>query len=121
MNDTQEDDPSSYSVSQSSFNSTELKKPTKVIIRYQLWGDFPEATKEILIDCKKKIKAPNPRLHFNGGNTKPKSNLGQSNLKPKQVQFHENDNSPENSPTENSNQTMVHECLSDGGMDPICD
>ena len=117
LNDSEEDDPSPYSVFQSSFNSAEPEKPTKLFISYQLWGDFPEATKQMIIDCNRKIKVPNPRPHFNGGNTKPKSTLGQSNPKPQQVHFPENDSPPENSSTETSPQTMVHECLSDGGMD----
>ena len=41
--------------------------------------------------------------------------LGQCNPKPQQVDFHENDHSPDNS---SPNQAMVHECLSDGGIDP---
>ena len=44
--------------------------------------------------------------------------MGQSNPKSQQIHFHENDNPPDNSSTETSTQTMVHECLSDGGMDP---
>ena len=118
MNDSEEDDPSPYSVFQSSFNSAEPEKPTKAFISHQLWGDFSEATKQMIIDYNRKIKVPNPRPHFNGGNPKPKSTLEQSNPKPQQVHFPENDNPPENSSTETSTQTMVHECLSDGGMDP---
>ena len=76
LNDSEEDDPSSYSDFQSSLNSTEPKKPTKVFILYQLWGDFPEAAKQMNIDYNKQIKVPNPRPPFNGGNTKPKSTLG---------------------------------------------
>ena len=60
----------------------------------------------------------NPRPHFNGGNTNQNLFLGQSNPKPQQVHFHENDHSPDNSSPEASTQAMVHECLSDGGMDP---
>ena len=118
MNGSEEDDPSLYSVNQSSLNSTEPKKPTNVFIPFQLWGDFPEAAKQMIIDYNKKIKEPNPRPHISGGNTKQKSTLGQSNPKPQQVLFHENDHPPDNPPTETSTQTMVHECLSDGGMDP---
>ena len=118
LNDSEEDDPYSYSVFQSSFNSTEPKKPTKVSIPYQLWQDFPEAAKQMIIDCNKKIKMPNPRPHLNGGNNQPKATLLQSNPKPQQVHLHENDPPPDNSPTETSTQTMVHECLSDGGMYP---
>ena len=87
MNDSEEDDPSSCSVVQSSFNSTEPKKPTKVFSSYQPWGDFPEAAKQMIIDYNKKIKVPNPKQHFNGGNTKPHSSLGQPNPKPKQIHF----------------------------------
>ena len=70
------------------------------------------------IDYNKKIKVPNPRQHFNGGDIKPKSSLAKSNPKPQQVPFHENDPPPDNSPTETSTQTMVPDCLSGGGMDP---
>ena len=72
----------------------------------------------MIIDYNKKIRVPNPRPHFNGGKTKPKSSLEQPNPKPQQVHFHENDHPPDNSSTEASTQTMVHEYLSDGGMDP---
>ena len=44
--------------------------------------------------------------------------LWDNNSKPHQDHFHGNDPPPDNSPTETSTQTMVHECLSDGGMDP---
>ena len=106
MNDSEEDDPSLCSVFQSSFNSTEPKKPTKVLILHQLWGEFPEAAKQMIIDYNKEIKVANPRPLSNGGNTKPKSTLGQSNPKPQQVKvhFHENDHPPDNSSTEASTQ-----------------
>ena len=45
----------------------------------------------MIIDYNKKIKVPNPRPHSNGGNNKQKAILGQSNPKPQQVHFHEND------------------------------
>ena len=38
-------------------------------------------------------------------------------LKPQQVHLHENDHPPDNVSTETCTQTMVHECLSAGGMD----
>ena len=41
IDDQNQDVPSPYSVFQSSFNSTAPKKPTKVFIPYQLWGEFP--------------------------------------------------------------------------------
>ena len=79
LNDSDEVNPSPYSVFQSSINSTEPKKPTKVFIPYQFWREFPEAAKQMNIDCNKRINVANPRPHFNGGNTKTKSTLGQSN------------------------------------------
>ena len=100
MNDSEEDDPSPYSVSYFSFNSTEPKKPTKVFIPYQLWGDFLEAAKQMILDYNKKIKVTNQKPHFNGGSTKPKSTLGQSSPKSQQVHFQENDHPPDNSSTE---------------------
>ena len=103
---------------QSSFNSTEPKKPTKVFIPYQPWREFPEAAKQMIIEYNKKIRVANRRPHFNGGNTIPQSTLGQSNPKPQKVYSHENDHSPDNSSPEASTQAMVHECLSDGRMDP---
>ena len=40
--DQNQDQPSPYSVFQSSFNSSAPKKPTKVFSPYELWGEFPE-------------------------------------------------------------------------------
>ena len=54
LKDSEEDDPSPYSVFQCSFNSTEPKKPTKVFIPYQLLGDFPEVAKQMIIDYNKR-------------------------------------------------------------------
>ena len=118
LNNSEEEDPSPYSVFHSTFNSTHPKKPTKVLVPYQHWGKFPEAAKQMIIDYNEKIKVANPRPPFNGGIINRKSTLGQSNPKPQQVHFHENDHPPINSSTETSTQTMVHVYLSDGGMDP---
>ena len=63
-----------------------------------------------------KIKVVNPKPF--GGNPKPKPTLSKPNPKPQLVHFHENDHPPENSPSEDSTQAMVHECLTDGGIDP---
>ena len=59
-----EDDPSPYSVFHSFFNSNKLKKPTKVFIPLQLWGEFPEAAKQMIIDYNQKIKVATPRPRF---------------------------------------------------------
>ena len=63
---------------QSSFNSTEPKKPAKVFIPCQLWGHFPEAAKQMNFDDNKNIKLANPRLHFMGAT--PNQNLLWDNL-----------------------------------------
>ena len=72
----------------------------------QLWGEFPEAAKEIIIECNKKVKVANPTTF--GGNPKPKSTLGKPNPKTQQVHLHENDHPPENHHSEDSTQAMVH-------------
>ena len=59
-----------------------LRNNPKSLFPCQLWGEFPEATKQMIINYNKKIKVANAGLHFNGGNTKPKSTLGQSNPNP---------------------------------------
>ena len=48
--DQNQDEPSPYSVFQFSFNSSAPKKPTKLFIPYQLWGDLPEAAKQMVIE-----------------------------------------------------------------------
>ena len=70
LNDSDEDDPSPYTVFHSSFNSTEPKKPTKVLILTNLGEMFQEAAKQMIIEYNKKLRVANPRRHFNGGKTK---------------------------------------------------
>ena len=77
---------------------------------------FPEAAKRLIIEYNKKVKVVKPKQF--GGNPKPEPTLGKPNPKPQQVNFHENDHPPENSPSEESTHAMVHECLTDGGIDP---
>ena len=48
----------------------------------------------MIIDYNEKMKVPNLRPHFIGGNTKPNSTLGQSNPQPQQVHCHKNDHPP---------------------------
>ena len=40
------------------------------------------------------------------------------NATPQQVHTHEKDDPTEHQPYENTTQTMVHECLAEGGTDP---
>ena len=57
----QEDlDSSPCSIFQSSFISLELQNPTKIFIPMQLWGEFPEAAKKLIIEYSKKVKVINP-------------------------------------------------------------
>ena len=70
----------------------------------------------MIIDYNKKVKVVNPKPF--GGNLKPKPTLGKPNPKPQQVHLHDNDQSPENPPSEESTQAMVHEFLTDGGLYP---
>ena len=102
--DQEEDDSSPYSIFQSSSNSPEPQKPTKISIPNQLWGEFPEAAEKPIIEYNKKVKVVNPKQHFNGGNAKSKSTLAKPNPKPQQVHFHENDHFPDNPHLEDSTQ-----------------
>ena len=43
--DQNQDEPSPYSVFQSSYNSSAPKKPNKIFIPFQLWGELHEAAK----------------------------------------------------------------------------
>ena len=94
---------------QSSFSSSEPQKPNKIFIPNQLWGEFPEAAEKLIIDYNKKLKWLTQQQHFNVGNPKPK---------PQQVHFHENDHSPDSPHPEDSTQAILHECLTDAGIDP---
>ena len=88
--DKEEGDSPPYSIFQSSFNSPEPQKPTKIFIPNQLWGEFPEAAKKLIIEHNKKVKVVNPKQHFNVDNPRPKHTLVKPNPKPQQVYFHEN-------------------------------
>ena len=93
-----------------------LQKPTKISIPSHLWGEFPGAAKKLVIQYNKKDNDFNPNPF--GGNPKPKTTLGKPNPKPQQIHFHENDHPPENPHSEDSTQALVHECITDGRIDP---
>ena len=57
---------------------------------------------------------PNPKPF--GGDPKPNHTLGKPNPKHQQVHLHENDHPPENPHSED--QAMVHDCLTNGEIDP---
>ena len=117
-NDQNRDEPSLYSVFQSSFNSTAPKKPTKGFVPYQLWGEFPEAAKQMVIEYNKNIKVDSPKPHFHGGKPKPNPTFGKPYPNPHLVHLHEKDDPTENQTPETPTQTMVHECLTESGTDP---
>ena len=62
--DQSQDKPSPYSVFQSSFNSSASKKPTKVFIPYQLWAEFPEVAKQMVIEYNKKVQSGQSQTTF---------------------------------------------------------
>ena len=62
--DQDEDDSSPYSNFQSSFNSPEPQKPTKIS------PEFPDAAKKLIIEYNNKAQVANPKP--SGGNSKPK-------------------------------------------------
>ena len=80
-----EDDSSPYSIIQSSFNSPGPQQPTSIFIPNQLWGEFPELAKKLIIEYNKKVKVRNPKPF--GGNPKPKPTLSKPNPKPQQAQL----------------------------------
>ena len=112
------DEPSPYSVFQFSFISSAPKKPTKVFIPYQLWGELPEPAKQMVIEYNKKIKVVSPKLHLNGGKSEANPTLGKPNPNLQQVHLHENDDPTKNQSLETLTQTIVYECLTECGTDP---
>ena len=98
------DDPSPYSVFQSSSsNLTETKRDTKTDIHPQLWRQFPESVKHMVIDQNKKIKVVNPKSFSHGGKPEPKPNPN-----PQQVHLHDKDDFTKEEIPDNPTQLMVH-------------
>ena len=116
--DQNQDEPSPYSVFQSSFSSAAPKKPIKVFI--QLCGEFAEAAKQMVIEYNKKIKVVSPKPHFHGGEPKPNPTLGKPSPNPQQVHLHEKDDPTRDQPHQKKTptHTMVHDCITECGTDP---
>ena len=95
-----------------------LRNLPKFLFPHQLWGEFPEAAKQMVIEYNKKIKVVSPKPHFHCGKSKPNPTLHKPNSNLQQVHLHEKDDPTENQPPETPTQTMVHECLSVCGTDP---
>ena len=72
----------------------------------------------MIIEHNKKIKVTSPKPYLNGGKPKPTPTLDKPNSTPQQVHTHEKDDHTEHQPPETATQTMVHECLAEGGTDP---
>ena len=109
--DQDQDDPSPYSVFQSSSsNPTGPKRATKNDIHPQLWRQLPESVK--------KKKVVNPKSFPHGGKPKPKPILGKPNSNPQQVHLHEKDDLTQEEIPVNPTQGMVHEYLAACDIDP---
>ena len=89
-----------------------------MFIPYEIWGGLPEATKQLIIEYNKKIKVTSSKPYLNGGKPKPNPTFGKCNSTLQKVHTHEKDDHTEHQPPETATQTMVHECLDEGGTDP---
>ena len=87
-------------------HSSAPKKPTKGYIPYQLWGEFPEAENQKMVEYNKTIKVVSPKPHLNGGKSKPNPTSDKPNSNPQQVHLHDMDDPTENHPPETRTQTM---------------
>ena len=114
--DQDENDSSAYSIFQSSFNSPEPQKPTKILSPMNFGESFLRLQRSLSLSITRRLKFLT--LNHLVATPKPKRTLDKPNPKPQQVDFHENDCPPENPHSEDSTQAMVHECLTDGGIDP---
>ena len=103
---------------QSSFNSPEPQKCTKILSLIKSGESFLRLQRSLSLNTTRRIKWLTPNNIFNGGNPKPRPNLGKPKPKCQHVHFHENDHSPDSPHPEDSTQAMVHDCLTDGGVDP---
>ena len=72
----------------------------------------------MIIEYNNKMKVLSPKPYLNGGKPKHNPTLGKPNSTPQQVHTHEKDDPTEHQPPETTTQTMVHECLAEGGTDP---
>ena len=59
--DRDEVDSSPYSSFKSCFNSLELQNPTESFVSMQIWGEFPEAAKKLIIEYSKEVKVVSPK------------------------------------------------------------
>ena len=74
-----EEEPSPYSVYQSSFHP---KMPQKAYLPPKIWETLSESTKQMIIEHNKKIKLNNPTSYNSGNKTKPNPTMGKPNPVP---------------------------------------
>ena len=110
-----EEEPSPYSVYQSSFHP---KMPQKAYLPSKIWETLSESTKQMIIEHNKKIKLNNPTSYNSGNKTKPNPTMGKPNPVPQKVHQHSKDDAKEELPSDNSTQTLVNKCLAESGIDP---
>ena len=110
-----EEEPSPYSVYQSSFHP---KMPQKSYLPPKIWETLPESTKQMIIEHNKKIKLNNPTSYNSGNKAKPNPTMGKPNPAPQKVHQHSQDDAKEEPPPDTSAQTLVNKCLAESGIDP---
>ena len=113
--DPEPEEPSPYSVYQSSFHP---KMPQKSYLPPKIWETLSESTKQMIIEHNKKVKLNNPTPSSSGSKTKPNPTLGKPTSAPQQVHQHSQDESTEASPPDTPTQTLVNKCLAESGIDP---
>ena len=113
--DPEPEEPSPYSVYQSSFHP---KMPQKSYLPPKIWETLSESTKQMIIEHNKKVKLNNPTPYSSGSKTKPNPTLGKPTSAPQQVHQHSQDESTEASPPDTPTQTLVSKCLAESAIDP---
>ena len=105
FNDSEPEEPSPYSVYQSSFHP---KMPQKSYLPPNIWETRSESTKQMIIEHNKKVKLNNPTSYTSGSKPKPNPTMGKSTPAPQQVHQHSQDEPKEESPPDTSTQTLVN-------------
>ena len=113
--DPEPEEPSPYSVFQSSFHA---KMPQKSYLPPKIWETLSESSKQMIIEHNKKVKLNNPTPYSSGSKTKPNPTLGKPTSASQQVHQHSQDESTEASPPDTPTKTLVNKCLAESGIDP---
>ena len=114
-NDPEPEEPSPYSVYQSSFHP---KMPQKSFLPRHILETISESTKQMIIEHNKKVKLSNPTSYPSGSKTKPNPTLGKPTTTPTQVHQHSQDEPTEEPPSDTSTQTLVNQCLANNCIYP---